>query len=133
MAPEPDEREGVAVERGPGDDRDDVVGGAHRKRGQEEADEPMTVAPRKDAVRYAAFDGAGRGIPDRVPEEVDEKDEYPPSERIPDRDIDDILSSVSYGHEEVHGGEKERRQDPRGPRARSTPHTPSPGSSRGKG
>ncbi len=88
--PEADEGEGVAEERCPAHDGDDIVGQAHRQRGQKEAHDPVPVKPGEDAVGHAG-DGAGPRVPDGIAEEIDEKGKDQRAEGVPDGDIEKLL------------------------------------------
>ena len=96
--PEPEERQGVGVERLSGDPRDDEIGGPGRQRGDEQPGQVVAPEPEEDGIDQSRH-GAGGGVPHHVADRVDAGGPEEGGHEVPDRDVELLFRPVDDGHD----------------------------------
>ena len=108
--PEPDEGQGVAVQRGPAHDGDHVIGHGHGEGREEEPQDVVPVEPCEDRVRHARY-GPRFRVPDRISEKIREKSKDERPENVPHGHVQKMLFAVQHGHQKIVENQGQHNQN----------------------
>ncbi len=109
--PETDKRQGVAIQRGPADDGDHIVGYSHSQRGEEECDDVMAIEPGQDRIGNS-HERSGFRVPYGIAEKIGEEGENDRAQHIPDGHIEEVFPSIPDGLKQVVKDQAQNDEDP---------------------